>query len=100
LPTDFERIIHKALEKDRDLRCQTAAELRADLKRLKRDTDSGRSASVAAVGVYPGEAGDRRLAVETPALEPDVAMSSLRWRNLGLGLAALVVGLAIAYLLD
>jgi serine/threonine protein kinase/Tol biopolymer transport system component len=48
-PLELERIINKALEKDRDLRCQTAAELRADLKRLKRDTDSGRSASVAAI---------------------------------------------------
>ena len=53
LPTDFERIINKALEKDRDLRVQTAAELCADLKRLRRDTDSARSASVTAVGVYP-----------------------------------------------
>jgi serine/threonine protein kinase/Tfp pilus assembly protein PilF len=48
LPPKLEDIINKSLEKDRALRYQSAGELRADLQRLKRDTDSSRSAIVAA----------------------------------------------------
>src|SRR5436853_293935 len=46
LPPKFEDIINKALEKDRNLRYQHAADIRTDLQRLKRDTDTGRAAAI------------------------------------------------------
>jgi len=49
IPPKLEDLIHRALEKDPRLRYQTASDMRAELQRLKRDTDSGRSAAVAAV---------------------------------------------------
>ncbi|HYN14489.1 MAG TPA: protein kinase [Terriglobales bacterium] len=51
VPSDLERIINKALEKDRDLRYQHAADVRTDLKRLKRETDSSRSGVMVAEDV-------------------------------------------------
>jgi len=48
LPAELERIVNKALEKDRDLRYQVASEMRADLKRSKREIDSGKSSAVSA----------------------------------------------------
>jgi serine/threonine protein kinase len=55
IPSKLEEIINKALDKDRDLRYQHAADIRTDLKRLKRDTDSSRSAvAVAEDAPQPG----------------------------------------------
>jgi len=49
LPADLSRIVDKALEKDRNLRYQTAADMRSDLARLKRDFDSGRTSAATMV---------------------------------------------------
>ncbi len=54
VPVELDRIINKALEKDRNLRYQSAADFRTDLARLKRDFDSGQSAS-ASVGWRRGD---------------------------------------------
>ena len=54
LPAKFDEIVAKSLEKDRELRYQSAAELRADLKRLKRDADSARGAATSKISLRPG----------------------------------------------
>jgi eukaryotic-like serine/threonine-protein kinase len=70
VPAELERIIHRALEKDRELRYQHASEMRAELQRLKRDTDSSRQSVAAAdespVMVRSATAPPASLAATTP----------------------------------
>jgi Tol biopolymer transport system component len=85
LPGEFEIILAKTLEKDRELRCQTAAELRADLKRLKRETESSRS------GMSTGFATSAAKPAATPATS-----AKRTWTAAAVaGAIALVAGLAV-----
>jgi serine/threonine protein kinase len=65
VPEDLERIINKSLEKDRSLRYQHAADMRTDLQRLRRDTDTRRIATVSSDSCDMGAAGQLRVAAPT-----------------------------------
>ena len=77
LPPELERIINRALEKDRELRYQHAADMRAELQRLKRDTDSGRSAAVSSgTMAVTQDSGSQISALPAPSSGPAPAAPS------------------------
>jgi serine/threonine protein kinase len=108
LPTKLEDIINKALEKGRNLRYQHASEMRADLQRLKRDTDSSRTVTAATIVEPPSALSSVAASSPTPqagtakayqasTLETTV-VGPARDRSLGLWfgiIAAAIVGLSV-----
>jgi eukaryotic-like serine/threonine-protein kinase len=100
LPPKLEEIIGKALEKDPDLRYQTAADLRSDLKRLKRDSESSRSVSTSHVATDPVPRNSKDVPTRPPQALPTPSSSSVlaaaRQNKLGLGITAAVVLTLIA----
>ena len=92
VPAELERIINKGLEKDRDLRYQHASDIRSDLKRLKRDTDSGRASSSASKTVQ-----DVLAERGTPLVEstrPSMGLTAKRYVVLAACIALLAVTFA------
>ena len=95
LPLKLEEIINKALEKDRELRYQSAAEIRTDLKRLKRAAESERSAATRVQGTADSFTSGSGTVMTASAVAAQTPMMSRR-RLLTAGLVVVALGIAAA----
>src|SRR5258708_10801319 len=92
---ELERIINRALEKDRDLRDQHASEIRAELQRLKRDSDSSRHSAV--VGAESSASPPATPSASQPAhTSSGSAVAAARQHKLGIGVTSAIVVLLVA----
>ena len=97
VPSELERIIGKAMEKDRDLRYRTAQDLRTDLKRLRRDTSSGKVASSES-GTGAGPSGISAVAGESARSAVAAAKPSRKnWLLAGVGVTILLLAAGLIY---
>jgi len=88
LPSKLTEIIRTALEKDRDLRYQGANEMRAELKRLKRDTSSGKVRQVASISAGTAAVTPSSSSATTQASEPPASKGKWVWAAVGMALLA------------
>jgi len=96
LPGKLEEIILRLMEKDRDLRYQSAADLRSELKRLRRDTDSGRTRASGSVAAFPPVPAGTQTRLDDTSSDSAIVAGLVKRHRLPLTLGGIVLVAALA----